>query len=180
MDETQQRCVEAFSQWLAGLPVDARGLLLLLADESAPEVHRRWAATAVGYLVKSLDLIPEGAEDLVYTEDAFVLRVAAARAVNAVEQGVDEATLLGRLARETELIQAFLGSTYPRLSAFVATLAAVPVQGFPVEALVGQAEPCAELGAQVEHWASHFCAPVLEHPEMALVKLKAFLDAKLP
>lgn len=181
MDELQQRCLETFPQWLAGLPDDARALLLALEDEDLPEVHRRWVAAGLSYLVKSLDLIPDGVEELGFIDDAFVLRVACARAVNAVQIEADIAdSVIARLASETELIEAYLGDLHSRLSAYVASLPGASVRGRSVEQVVFDKEVRHELAHEVETWAAVFEVPNFSRDEKSLVKLTAFMGAKLP
>ena len=74
MSELNTRCLDAFPEWLKTLPEDAVALSLLLDDESLPEPARRRVAGSLNYLFKSLDLIPDGIEDLGFLDDAFVIR----------------------------------------------------------------------------------------------------------
>ncbi len=182
MNELQQRCLDVFPQWLASLPDDARAMLRVLSDESEPEVHRRWAAAALSYLARSIDLIPDGVEELGFLDDAFVLRVAAARALNAVgpREGAESGTGLVRLGGEAALVEEFLGDLHSRLSAFVASLPAVTTAARSVDALLTDADAQAELASVVGAWASNYQTPTAMGDERALVKLRAFLNAKLP
>ena len=82
-------------------------------------------AGGLNYLFKSLDLIPDGIEDLGFLDDAFVLRVSAAIALrtsaNAAEVR-DASPTLVRLAGEASLVADLLGQDFARLEAHVATL----------------------------------------------------------
>ena len=57
------RCLDAFPNWLRTLGEDARALAAVLEKEGSDGAQRRSAA-ALNYLFKSLDLIPDGLEDL--------------------------------------------------------------------------------------------------------------------
>src|SRR3954454_8618117 len=78
MSEVDTRCLDAFPEWLRSLGEDALALSAVVADGAQPEALRRRVAGALNYLFKSLDLIPDGIEDLGFLDDAFVFRVAAA------------------------------------------------------------------------------------------------------
>ena len=70
------RCLDSFPNWLRSLAEDARALGAVLEREGSGGAQRR-AAAALNYLFKSLDLIPDGLEDLGFIDDAFVVRAAA-------------------------------------------------------------------------------------------------------
>src|SRR5690349_19526593 len=78
MTTLDSRCLEAFPGWLKSLAEDAQKLASVLEQGGASPAARRGAASALTYLFKSLDLIPDGLEDLGFVDDAFVLRVGAA------------------------------------------------------------------------------------------------------
>ena len=80
----------------------------MLEAADTPEPVRRHVVIALNYLFKSLDLIPDGIEDLGFIDDAFVFRAAAAFAKS--EGGSGE--VITRLAAEAELVRSFLGSDF--------------------------------------------------------------------
>src|SRR6187431_3781709 len=109
MATLEVRCLDAFPDWLRSLADDARALASVLEAEGAAALQRRSAA-ALNYLFKSLDLIPDGLEDLGFIDDAFVLR-AAAEAVkldSEADLSADSTGTLTRLSSEAELVQEFL------------------------------------------------------------------------
>ena len=67
---------------------------------------RRGAATALNYLFKSLDLIPDGLEEIGFVDDAFVFRVAAST-VSADDAAADASGTLGRLSGDAALVRDF-------------------------------------------------------------------------
>src|SRR3954463_10381245 len=117
MTELQTRCLDTFPEWLRALATDAHDASLLLVSPSAPEATRRYVAGGLNYLFKSLDLIPDGIEDLGFLDDAFVIRVAAALALHEAPGSREEA-VLARLAGESKLIAELLGKDHARLEAY--------------------------------------------------------------
>ncbi|MDQ2644469.1 MAG: YkvA family protein [Myxococcota bacterium] len=177
MSPVDSRCLESFPEWLRSLSDDARALCQVL--ESAPaEPARRAAANALNYLFKSIDLIPDGLEDLGYLDDAFVFRVALASAGDA-SAGADAGGVAQRLANEAGLIREFLDADYPRLESYVAGLEAKPVRGRSVEQLLAEPEQRAELVREIQSWAESFETPSFFRDQKSLVKLRSFLSTRL-
>jgi uncharacterized membrane protein YkvA (DUF1232 family) len=177
MSTLDSRCLEAFPTWLKALADDAQKLAGLLEDSSASAAAQRGAATALSYLFKSLDLIPDGLEDLGFIDDAFVLRVAAA-AVDASQH--DGAGVLAALAADSVLIAEFLGADFGRLEQYVAGLANVTARGRSVSQVMEDEGARSDLVREVRQWASSYTAPSFARDTRSLVKLKSFLAARLP
>jgi uncharacterized membrane protein YkvA (DUF1232 family) len=180
--ELRTSCLEAFPKWLASLADDAVSLGSLLAAESLPEVARRHVAGALGYLHKSLDLIPDGVEDVGYVDDAFVLRVAARLAL-ADAPGAKEADIRGilaRLAGDAVLVEQLLGQDYARLAGYVRGLARGASRGRTVDEVLGDPAVRADLLRDVAVWARGYQPPPFQKDDKTLVKLTAFLERKLP
>ncbi len=182
MSDHEDRCLDAFPEWLRQLGEDARVLADALEDAALPEAVRRGCATALNYLFKSIDLVPDGIEDLGFVDDAFVFRVAMAGTLGASGDGAapPEPGALARLAAEAELVRDFLGALYPRLEAYVAGLAAATVRGRTATEVVADATVRAEMLGEVRAWAESYRAPTFARDAKNLVKLRAFLDVKLP
>src|SRR5690349_2474367 len=70
------RYLDAFPAWLRSLREDATEVADVVADGSLTETQRRPLASALNYHFKSLDLVPDGIEDLGFLDDAFIFRVA--------------------------------------------------------------------------------------------------------
>ena len=173
MTELDSRCLEAFPQWLRSLGDDARALALVVEADDTPEPTRRAVAAALSYLFRSLDLIPDGIEDLGLIDDAFVFRVSAARA-----GGGSDA--LGRLAGEVALIREFLGDDHQRLEAYVEGLSKGAARGRSVDEIVADAGVRSDFAHEVRTWADGYRAPSFQRDPKTLVKLKSFLLTKLP
>ena len=183
MTDVQSQCLDAFPQWLRSLADDARAVAAALEGGGfAKETARRQLAGALNYLFKSLDLIPDGIEDLGFIDDAFVFRVAAAAAFGFEPEarGKDANAPLERLATDAELIREFLGADAERLERYVAALGHGSARGRSVDDIVGDDRVAKELFSEVRAWAGGYSAPSFSRDEKNLVKLKAFLAAKLP
>lgn len=174
MTPAEARFLEAFPAWLKSLGADARELAALVENVEAPENTRTSAATALNYLFKSLDLIPDGLEDIGFIDDAFVFRVAASRVATDGAAGV-----IARLAADTPLIEEFLGEVYPRLTAYVAELERAKVRGRAVSDVVSEPAVRDEFVREVRSWADGYQSPAFLRDDKNLVKLRSFLSAKL-
>jgi uncharacterized membrane protein YkvA (DUF1232 family) len=180
MTDIDQKCLDTFPEWLRSLPKDAADLSETVKNTEIAAPVRKYAAAALNYLFKSLDLIPDGIEDLGYLDDAFVLRVAAALAMKKEPQAADKAGGLGRLAKDADLIASLLGKDYARLEAYVERLLGGAARGRTVDEIVDDEAVRREFVNEVSGWATSYEAPSFSRDEKNLVKLKSFLSAKLP
>jgi uncharacterized membrane protein YkvA (DUF1232 family) len=181
MADENLRYFEAFPTWLKSLADDAVSLAGLLAAESTPPAARRAIAGGLNYLFKSLDLVPDGIDDIGYLDDAFVLRVSARDALAA--EGAKAADLKGtleRLAGDVETISGFLAADHARLETYVKTLSKGAARGRSVDEIVGNADVRREFVSDVHAFAKGYSAPSFNRDEKTLVKMKSFLSARLP
>ncbi len=176
MSTLDSRCLEAFPAWLRSLAEDAQGLASVL-EADAPVAAQRGAASALNYLFKSLDLIPDGLEDLGFIDDAFVLREAAAQ-VPASER--DSGGVLAKLAAEAELLREFLDADYERLQRYVQQLEGGSARGRSVAQVLEDATLRADLVREIKQWAASYAPPSFARDTRSLVKLKSFLSTRLP
>lgn len=171
--------LDLFPLWLQQLASDAQQVSLGLLSPSLTTEQRVWFAGALNYLLRSVELIPDGVEDLGYLDDAFVIRFAVREAF--VEQPFDSVELseLTRLASEAELISAFLGPDATKLCDYVSGLRIAKVRGrSPSD--IGEDEVLArEVADEIARWAQDYCSPSFCRDEKTLVKLRAFLSTKL-
>lgn len=181
MADENSRFLDAFPTWLKALADDAVALAGLLAAESTPAGARRAIAGGLNYLFKSLDLVPDGIDDIGYLDDAFVIRIAARDAL-AVDgaRNADAKGTLERLAGDVETIKAFLGDDQARLESYVRTLAKGAARGRTVADIVDQAEVRKEFVGEIHAFAKSYQAPSFQRDEKTLVKMKSFLAARLP
>ncbi|HSY25523.1 MAG TPA: DUF1232 domain-containing protein [Polyangiaceae bacterium] len=175
------RYLEIFPQWLRSLGEDALAVGDVIAhatssDESTRE-SGRCLISGINYIFKSLDLIPDGVDDLGFLDDAFVLRVACGFAVAAdpaLKQGVVE-----RLAEDAHAVRDFLSEIYPGLESYVADLRKGAARGRSVDDIVNDPDAQRAFLEDVRSWAAAYRPPSFTRDPKTLVKLKAFLSAKL-
>ena len=180
MTELQSRCLDTFPEWLRALATDATELAKLLGSTQAPDASRRYAAGGLNYLFKSLDLIPDGIEDLGFLDDAFVLRVAASLAVAADGEAAGKMPVLARLSGDSKLIAELLGQDYVRLENYVRGLTKGAARGRTVDEIIADDQVRGTFMNEVAGWAASYETPTFTRDEKNLVKLQSFLSAKLP
>jgi uncharacterized membrane protein YkvA (DUF1232 family) len=172
------RYLEVFPQWLRSLGEDASAVGELLAADDAGDDATRSLVTGLNYIFKSLDLIPDGIDDLGFLDDAFVLRVACAFAVEARPDA--KKGIVQRLTDDARAVKDFLGDDYPRLEAYVRALRKGAARGRTVEEIVTDAPIRTLFLQEVRAWSAAYQVPNFTRDQKTLVKLKAFLNAKLP
>jgi uncharacterized membrane protein YkvA (DUF1232 family) len=172
------RYLEIFPQWLRSLGEDAGLVGDALAADTRDDDATRSLVAGLNYIFKSLDLIPDGIDDLGFLDDAFVLRVGCALAGAArpdVKQGVVQ-----RLADDAAAIRDFLGDDYARLETYARGLRKGAARGRTVEDILGDKPTRDTFLAEVKAWSAAYQVPSFTRDPKTLVKLKAFLSAKLP
>lgn len=179
MSELNTRCLDAFPDWLRNLPKDAADLAALLEDANIPDSAKSHIASGLNYLFKSLDLIPDGIEDLGFLDDAFVLRVAATFTTKKLE-GQDAPEVVRRLAEGTELISELLGKDFGRLERYVEGLVHGAARGRTTEEIVTNADVRSAFIGELQAWGAGYQPPSFARDDKNLVKLTSFLSAKLP
>ncbi len=168
--------LDPFSSWLASLGADAAELSAVVDGPGEARVLAH-AAGGLQHVLKSLDLVPAGIEDLGFCDVAFVLRVAASLAVDEGE-GAD-AGILVRLSQEAKMLSDFLDDEYPRLVAYVRGLRTSIVRGRTVDAILSDAALRSSFLGEVLSFAETYSVPAFAREARTLTKLKAFLSAKL-
>jgi uncharacterized membrane protein YkvA (DUF1232 family) len=174
------RFLELFPAWLGSLGSDAAELSAVASGDAPIEV-RRYVVAALNYVFKSIDLIPDGIDDLGFMDDAFVMRVAAAMAK--AEGGAVSspgAELLARLAGDAADIRAFLEDDFRRLESYVRGLRDSAARGRTVEEITVDPVVCRLFVGEVKAWSQAFEVPSFTRDPKTLIRLKAFLAAKLP
>ena len=168
--------LDMFPSWLRTLGEDAGELGGVVTADGSDDV-KRYVASGLNYIFKSLDLIPDGIDDLGFCDDAFVIRVAAALAVEAEPTAADG--IVGRLAADAKAVEEFLGDDYPRLVAYVKELRKGAARGRTVEDIMTDASMRTSFVHEVSAWSKEYQVPSFTRDVKTLIKLKAFLNAKL-
>jgi uncharacterized membrane protein YkvA (DUF1232 family) len=173
---TQERYLDMFPAWLRTLGEDAGALGAVVSADGNEEV-KRYVTSGLNYIFKSLDLIPDGIDDLGFCDDAFVIRVAASLACDAEPAARDG--VVGRLADEAKSVEEFLGDDYARLVTYVQALKKGAARGRTVEDILTDASVRSSFVHEVAAWATEYQVPSFTRDLKTLIKLKAFLSAKL-
>ncbi len=174
--------LDTFPNWLRNLGHDAEEFGELLTVKDVSKDAGEAIAGGLNYLFKSLDLIPDGIDDIGYLDDAFVLRVAADLASHEDTGSADSTQLeiLAKLTKDCDLIREFLGNDYGRLEAYVKGLKNGAARGRSVNDILGEDDVRKEFLSDVRGFAKTYESPSFAREEKNLIKLKAFFDAKLP
>jgi len=176
MSDLDARALEAFARYLSTLPEDARKLGRVVGDANLDAAVRAPLCGALNYLFKSLDLIDDGIEALGFLDDALILRVAVSQAA----QAGNLPEVVSQLVSDAALVEEFLGDLWARFERYVAGLVAGEVRGRSVETILGDPAVQEEFLGEVSGWAHRYEPPIFLSEPKNLVKLKAFLEAKLP
>ena len=183
MSELNEKCLDIFPVWLRSLGEDIEIVLHVVEVEGVDPAAKRQLVAGINYLFKSLDLIPDGIDDIGYLDDAFVLRVSTKLVLDEVKDKVDNdhRAALESLAKQTGLIEEFLGSElYGRLVTYVEGLKSGSARGRSVEEIVTNAEVGREFASEARTFSKGYESPSFSREEKNLIKLRAFFDAKLP
>lgn len=182
MGEAEARYLEVFPAWLRSLGEDADALGALVANTELAEPARQAIAGGLNYLFKSLDLIPDGIDDVGYLDDAFVLRVACEHAAreDLASLPSEQRGALNRLSEEATLVREFLGSDFARLDAYVGGLRKGNVRSRSVQDILHNATVQSSFISDVRGFAGAYQPPSFSREEKNLIRLKAFFNAKLP
>ena len=182
MTEDEAKFLDAFAAWLRSLGDDVGQIGQVVAVRDLSDPARRALAGSLNYLFKSLDLIPDGIDDIGYLDDAFVLRCASDQAVREDISALSPELLrdLNRLAEDAELIRAFLGSDFARLDDYVKGLRKGAARGRSVDDIVTDEGTQSDFLSDIGGFARAFTPPGFSREEKNLIKLRAFFDAKLP
>lgn len=182
MSESQQTYLDSFPTWLRNLGHDAEALAACLEENKLPRPAREAVAGGLNYLFKSLDLIPDGIDDIGYLDDAFVVRVAAELATreDVSELPPEKLRGLNRLAEEADLVRQFLERDYDRLESYVKGLRKGAARGRAVDDILDDDQTRSDFLNDVGTFAKSYDPPSFAREEKNLIKLKAFFDAKLP
>ena len=84
------------------------------------------------------------------------------------------------LTDDARAVKDFLGDDYPRLEAYVKGLRKGAARGRTVEEIATDAGVRTQFLQEVRAWSTGYQVPTFTRDQKTLVKLKAFLSAKLP
>ncbi len=178
MDEQELEYLDAFAGYLRTLASDVAEVAHV-APRSGNSEARATLLGSLNYLFRSIDLIPDGIDDLGFLDDAFVLRIASRRAL------IHDAKLgesnVGRFASEALLVDKFLGDLAYRFEHFLESkLAEHNVRGRTARALSEDSAASEEFVREVMAWTRTYTVPGFTRDPRNLIKLRSFLATRLP
>lgn len=169
------RFLTAFASFLHDVGRDAVELAeVVAAGRQGPSL--RFAAAALAYVLRSVDVIPDGIGDLGFLDDAFVVRIACG--IAAREDGEDAPTTVLRLAQDVPVVRDFLGEDYELLESVVRSLPTKDVRGISIDTIVADPKARAAFADQVTLWATQYSAPTFTRDTRTLTKLRSFLGGR--
>ncbi len=183
MSDLTEKCLDTFPKWLRTLGDDVAVVLAVAEAGGVADGVKRQLVAGINYIFKSLDLIPDGIDDIGYLDDAFIVRIAASlvRKESLASAPEDAVAALGVLAEDAILVREFLGEeTYDRLVRYTKDLTRGSARGRSVDDIVTDGAVLREFSNEVRSFGKAYEAPSFSREEKNLIKLKAFFDAKLP
>jgi uncharacterized membrane protein YkvA (DUF1232 family) len=182
MGDAEAKYLDVFPDWLRSLGEDADALGAIVANAELAEPARQAIAGGLNYLIKSLDLIPDGIDDVGYLDDAFVLRIACEHAMreDVSQLPSEQLHAARRLNDEAAIVREFLGDDFARLDAYVSGLRKINVRSRSVQDILHNATVQSSFISDVRGFAGAYQAPSFSREEKNLIRLKAFFNAKLP
>jgi uncharacterized membrane protein YkvA (DUF1232 family) len=183
MTTIDDKCLDIFPHWLNALGDDLLVLLKATEVKDVPLEARQSLVGAMNYVFKSLDLVPDGIDEIGYLDDAFVVRIGAAFAVREKLDALPGETTaaLEKLAGEAETVREFLGTAlHKRFDAYVAHLARGAARGRAVVDICASDDVFKEFAGDVRSFSKGYQKPAFSKDKRSLIKLRAFFEAKLP
>lgn len=113
-----------FREWVSTIREDVETLKVIVESETADAEARKYAAAALNYLLKRLDLVPDWEESIGVLDDVFAIRSLLSLATH-YDLGSDLDTKttvsIGRLTNEAHKAEEWLGAElYADLNAYFA------------------------------------------------------------
>ncbi|MBN2342292.1 MAG: DUF1232 domain-containing protein [Deltaproteobacteria bacterium] len=182
MNDINTKCLEIFPRWLESLGEDVRTLQTARAGE-VTRAARQTLTGGINYTFKSLDLVPDGIDDIGYLDDAFVIRMASRKACM---QGIDALpeeikAKLGRMSEDTGVVKELFGDElFVRFEKYTDALADGSARGRTVEEILDNPEISSEFANEVTEFIQTYSSPGFTQDEKNIIKLKAFMEARLP
>jgi uncharacterized membrane protein YkvA (DUF1232 family) len=182
MTQINNKYLELFPSWLENLGQDVSVLQECRIGNVSQEV-KKILTGGINYLFKSLDIIPDGIDDIGYLDDAFVLRMSARIACDTGIDGLPEEmkASLGRIADEVTEIRQLLGEPlFRRFAKYTGALSDGSARGRTVDEIIENEETSSAFALDVADFIKNYTSPGFTKDEKNIIKLKAFMEAKLP
>ena len=175
--------IDLLQEWLTSLSDDIQAFVKLMEDDRFPAETRQQAAGVVNYLFKSIDLIPDGIDDIGYLDDVMTMRLCASGiGIGAIASLDGElAAAFKALGEDSSKIREILGEDiHQRFGRYVAELSAGFARGRSAGKIVSSPDKLREVLMEANNFCKEYTAPQIEKSDRTLTKLKSFLDTRLP
>ena len=175
---------EAFKEWVSTIREDIETIKSIVETEKVDEDARKFAATALNYLVARMDLVPDWEESVGVLDDVMVLRVCLELAgQHGLDEQLEDSDIIvavGRLSNEVKLIEDYLGAElYAHFRKYCARQSSESVRGRSPETVVNDAEARAALYSEVDAELLRMPAAPFSDPEALSLKFRSYLHHKL-
>lgn len=174
--------LEKIPIWLKNLPEDVSYLMQLIDNPSLDEDMKLILITPINYLFKTVDLIPDGLDEIGYIDDSILLRISCKELVEKYGDKL-QAELYDRLkimAGDTDILKQELGmEIWTKLLSYFEELKELPARGrLPSDILKDQIT-YNQFKTEIKAILDSYEAKISQIDEKTIIKLKAFLEAKL-
>ncbi len=183
MSETVDKFAETVKEWAGSLREDVETCKSIVETAGVDDDARKFAATALNYLVTRLDLVPDHEPTIGVIDDAMVLRVCVNFATDHnVDEGLDSDVMVEamRLSNEAEKLVDWLDpELYAKFRKYVERLSDAAVRGRTPEHIVKDEQARKQLFEEVENDLLRMPAASFSDPASALRQLNSYLQTKL-
>lgn len=177
--------IEIVSEWVDSLREDVETLKKVVECEKVDKDARKYAATALNYLIARMDLIPDWTETIGVVDDVLVLRMCVDLAsAYDLDEGLSGETKtlveVSRLGNDIERVEQVLGAAlFAKMRKYTARMADDSVRGRTPQKIVDDKDARAQLYKEIDGELLRMPAAAFTDPEAANRQLRNYLQAKL-
>jgi uncharacterized membrane protein YkvA (DUF1232 family) len=175
--------IDMLESWLESLPKDIETFVDIASNGELPVEVRKQSAGVLNYLFKSVDLIPDGIDDIGFLDDVLTLRIGASLLDHGeiARENTGAAERVRALDGDMPAIRELLGEDiFRRFQNYTLALREGSARGRSTSDIVSSESTLHEVRMDVRNFASQYAPPRLDKSERTLKKLKSFLDTRLP
>ncbi len=168
--------------WVDTIREDVETVKKIVESDKVDEDARRFAASALNYLVSRMDLIPDWTETIGVIDDVIVIRVCVNLASTYGLDDLDTSAMIEatKLANEAEKIENVMdGDMYAKLRKYCARLGEQTVRGRSADSVLRSDSERAELYKEIDEDIKKMPPASFKDTEAVELKLQSYLHAKL-
>ena len=175
--------MEILNEWVSSLREDIETLKKVIESEKVDTDARKFAATALNYVITRMDLIPDWTETIGVVDDVLILRLCVDLAsAYGLDEGLDSDALVdvARLGNDIERVESIVGvEIFAKMRKFAARMSDDAVRGRSPQRIVEDKEAREVLYAEVEEDLLRMPAASFKNGDEVELKLRSYLKAKL-